>query len=74
MPTTYVRDKKSVEEPGGCPRIGCPTAATANWSKNPLFSANSPAIYLTKPNFYPQFSVVLATGAILGQPPGAQKR
>ena len=26
-------------------------------------SANNPAIHLTKPNFYPQFSAVLATGA-----------
>ena len=34
-------------------------------------SANSPAIHRTKPNFYPQFSAVLATGTILGQPPGA---
>ena len=32
-------------------------------------SANSPAIHLTKPNFYPQFSAIFVMGAILGQPP-----
>ena len=56
-------------DPGGCPRIGCPTARQQIGLKIRFCSANSLAIYLTKPNFYPQFSVVLATGAILGQPP-----
>ena len=67
-----------LQDLGGCPRIDCPpymATAPALLKLLPVVrrqqiglkirfcSANSPAIHLTKPNFYPQFSVVLATGS-----------